>query len=105
MGDHVPIYEHLDVLERPRAAEFGDFVRRQLRDLDILEEDTPAARLVEARDHVEDRGLAGAVRADHGEYLAGLDGKAHAVDGGKPAEAQRDGVEAEQAHRLRSDLT
>src|SRR4029077_21048556 len=67
IGEHRRIVEQLDVLERPRdtgrmaearvvlkrarAAELGYFGRRQWRDLNTREEDAPAARLVEARDH------------------------------------------------------
>jgi len=44
-------------------------------------------RLVDARDEVEDGGLAGAVGADEAAQLAFADREVHGVDGGEAAEA------------------
>ena len=45
-----------------------------------------AGRRQQAAEHAEGRGLAGAVRAEQAEDLAGLDGEADVVDGGERAE-------------------
>src|SRR5437588_1659109 len=50
---------------RARAAE-----RRRARDVDAVELDTPARRFEKPRDEVEERCLAGPVRADDAEQLA-----------------------------------
>src|SRR5215210_123827 len=56
--------EQPDVLERPGDAPLGDPVRPQLRDVPPLERDDPGRGPVEAGEHVEEGGLAGAVRPD-----------------------------------------
>ena len=56
-------------------------------DVAALERDAPGVRLVEARDHVEQRGLAGAVRADDGDDAALGDVDRYVVDRGDAAEA------------------
>ena len=63
----------------------------------------PSVGLIDAADQVEDRRLAGAVRADDREHLALLDLEADRIDGADAAEADRDVVGAEQAHRSRSE--
>jgi hypothetical protein len=77
-------------LERAADAEVDDPVRRLAGDLATLEADRPRVRREGAREHVEDRALAGAVRADQAEDLALLDPERHAVDGGEAAEALRE---------------
>ena len=72
--------EDLQVLEGARETEPRQLVRGHAGDVLAGEQDAPAARRVETGDHVEQRGLAGAVRADHGKDLAGLDCEAHAVE-------------------------
>ena len=64
---------------------------------------SPGGRLIDAADQVEDRRLAGAVRADDREHLALLHLEADRIHGADAAEADRDVVGAEQAHRSRSD--
>ena len=105
VGQHGRILEQLDVLEGAGDAELGDLVRRHLGDVAALEEQLARGRVVEPRDQVEDRGLAGAVGADDGEDLALFDAEAHAVDRLEAAELQGDAVDREEAHRLRSDFT
>ena len=54
-----------------------------------------------AGDHIEQRGLAGAVRPDHGEDRALRHVEADAVDGDQAAKALADAVDGEQRrHRL-----
>ena len=56
--------EQADVLERPRHPAREDPVRPHVGDVAALEEDAPRRRPVEAGEHVEERGLARAVRPD-----------------------------------------
>src|SRR5262249_34357963 len=79
--------------ERPRDLESAadstvdDPVRRGARDLMPVEIDRACRRPQRTRQHVEDRTLAGAVRADQAENLALLDRERHVVDRGEAAEA------------------
>src|SRR5437763_590767 len=57
------------VLERARKARPAAALRRPARDLPSLELDRPAGREVEAGDHVDERRLARAVRADQPDDL------------------------------------
>src|SRR5690349_10468322 len=101
--EHGGVLEQLDVLERPRDAAPRDLVRRHPRDVLAVEDQTARGRLVDARDQVEDRRLAGAVGPDDREDLARLDLEAHAVDGPEAAEVHDEAVRGEEAHRSRSD--
>ena len=58
----------------------------------------PSARLVEPADDVEQRGLAGAVRADEGADLALLDGEGQPVERDDATEAHADVLDLEQRH-------
>ncbi len=51
-----------------------------------VEIDLARARLVESRNHVEDRRLASAIRADHGKDLALFDAQIDLVDSNQPTE-------------------
>ena len=62
--------EQREVLERAADADLGDAVRRAVEDALPFEQDVAASRRVEAAEAVEQRGLAGAVRADQAEQLA-----------------------------------
>src|SRR3954453_4397393 len=55
-------------------------------DVAAVEENPAAARRKLAGEQVEERGLAGAVRADDGMQRAGLDAQVHRVDRGEGAE-------------------
>ena len=101
---HGRLVEQLDVLEGARDAERGDLVRRARQDALALEAYVAFGRVVEPRDQVEDRRLAGPVRPDQREDLALLDGERNLVDRHDAAEAQGDVVDLEQAHRMRSVL-
>ena len=69
--------------------------------LKIAVEDDLARGLREkAADQVEEGGLAGAVRADHGAQFAGLDDHRHLVDRDQAAEMLGDVLDAQQAHVL-----
>src|SRR2546426_943061 len=57
--------------------------------------DAPGVRREEPRDDVEEGGLAGAVRPDHREDLAGLDAEAHARQRGQRPEPLGDVVDLE----------
>ena len=59
--------EQADVLERAPDAEVRDRVRRQAGDVAAVEQDLAGRRRVDARQHVEERGLAGAVGADQAD--------------------------------------
>ena len=66
-------------------ADDGDLVaergERQRAEVVAVEEDAAAGRVVEPRQQVEDRRLAGAGAADEGDALAGLDREGEAVEG------------------------
>src|SRR4029077_2686414 len=55
-------------------------------DVLAFEGDRAGVRLVEPADHVEERGLAGAVRADDRDKTAAPDGERHAIHRAHPAE-------------------
>ncbi len=58
----------------------------------------PVGRAKKAGDHIEERGLARAVGADHGAQLARLDHHGDVVDGHQAAEMARDVLDFEQTH-------
>ena len=101
--EHGEAAEQGDVLERARHAERRDLARRPARDVAALEHDAAGIRLVEAGDHVEQRGLAGAVGADDREDAALGDVDRHAVDGGDAAEVLGN-VRNRELNRCRGDL-
>ena len=76
-GRHV--HADLQVLEGARHAAPGQFVGRLAVDGFAVETDFARGRLVDAGDQVEQRRLAGAVRADHGIDDAGVDGERHVL--------------------------
>ena len=88
--------EQRDVLEGARDAERGDLVPRHARKRPAVEPDRAGVRLVEAGDAVEQRRLAGAVRADQAADRAGRDREADVVERGDAAEADRTFVDRQQ---------
>ena len=73
--------------------------------LSPLEQDLARVRPVDAGDEVEDRRLAGAVRADHADDLALVDVQVEPVDDAQAAERLRHAPELEQrASRPSDDL-
>ena len=91
--EHGEVLEQRDVLEGAGQPRRGDPVRPLAQD--ALAEELHRALLgpVDAGEHVEQRGLAGAVGADDREQLAGMDLEAHAVDRLDAREGQVDVVE------------
>ena len=71
-------------------AEPADLCRRPARDLVALEDDPAFVRLGETGDEIEHRRLAGPVRPDDAECLAGRAVQRDVLDGVQPAEALRD---------------
>ena len=79
--EHAHVRERMRDLIRAADAEARARVRRHRRHVGAGEHDAPVGRRDVAGDQVEHGGLAGAVRADHGQRLAVLDGEAHGVHG------------------------
>ena len=88
--------EQADVLERARDAERHDVVHPQPGDIASGETHGAFSGLVDAGDQIEDGGLPGAIRTDEPAEFALMDGEVHCVDGGEPAEADRDLIKLEQ---------
>ena len=84
--EHGQAAEQGDVLEGARDAERGDVARLLLGDVAAFEHDAAGVGLVEAGDHVQQRGLAGAVGADDGEDAAAWHVERHVLHGGDAAE-------------------
>jgi hypothetical protein len=78
--EHRQLGEDLDELEAPRHAEPCERDRPDAADVLALEAHAAPARLEDAGQHVDQRGLAGAVRADDGDEFALADRQAHAVE-------------------------
>ena len=87
---HAHGLEELDVLEGAGHPAADDPVRRSAQDALAVEEHVTGLRLVEARDHVESRRLAGAVRPDQPRDLTFLDLERHLVERDDAAEALGD---------------
>ena len=87
------VLKNAEPVKRPRDLEgaadaaVDDAVRGDARDLRAVEQDRSRRRHQRARQHVEDRALAGAVRADQAENLALLDPERYVVNRGEAAEA------------------
>ena len=78
--------EQPDVLERASDPELDDRVRRLPDDLGTVEDDRARRRHVDARDLVEERRLAGAVRPDQRDDRAARDREVDVVRRDEPAE-------------------
>ena len=81
------VLEQFDVLKRARHAEARQPIRGETGNILARQCDASRRGRVEPADNVEDGRLAGAVWADDGEDLSGLDREGHAVHRHKPAEA------------------
>src|SRR6266702_5626739 len=87
------VLEDAEAVKRPRDLEGAadtaddDPVRREACDLRAVEPDRAGRWHQRARQHVEDRALARAVRADQAEDLALRDLERHVVDRGEAAKA------------------
>ena len=87
------------LLECPHHALAGHGMRLEPADPLAVEQDLAVGRRQERGDQLEQRALAGAVRADHREDLAVRDLEADVVDRDQAAEALGQMLDAEQAHR------
>jgi hypothetical protein len=85
-----------EVLKGAADAERRDAVRRRLEERPALERDPPVAERVEARQAIEERRLAGAVRADEADDVAARDRERHPVEGDDAAETDRHVLDLEQ---------
>src|SRR5262249_13840601 len=85
-----------EILEGARYAAVGGGVRSHAPAHLALERDMPGLRLIEAVDHIEHGGLAGAVRTDDGADLTFADVKGHAGERAHAAERQRNVFNREQ---------
>src|SRR5215213_5412660 len=92
------LFEQTYVLKGTGHAEAGDLVWLELGGGHAADLDLPLGRLVHAGEHVEDRGLAGAVRADQADQLVRSDGQVEIRHRGQAAEADGD------AFRLQDDV-
>src|SRR5262249_27819856 len=91
--------EETDVLERPRDPSARDPVRWQAGDVLVLVPKAAGARRREARDDVEQRGLAGSIGSDEAEQLTPWHAERDGVDGHDAAEGARHIVHNEQVGR------
>ena len=85
--------EQVGDLERTREAALADAVRRQVANLRAVQAHGARVRREHARHEVEQRGLAGAVRADQRVDLAGVDDETRIGDRADAAEVLRHGVD------------
>src|SRR5262249_19060921 len=97
--EHGQRREDAEVLEAARDPDAGELARRQAQEVATVEGHRARAGVVDARERVEQRALAGAVGADDREQLATLDLEADAGERGHGAEAQGQVVDAEQGLR------
>ena len=100
------VFEHRHAAEGPRHlvragdAEAAALGRPGSGHIRALEEDAPAARAVGAREHVEQSGLAGAVRTDDAYGLVGGDGEVDLVEYDQGTEALADALGRKDRHRV-----
>ena len=99
---HGQVVEQLDRLPRPGQTAPGTDVWRQAGDVGAVQLDR-AAMLHESGDGVDERGLAGAVRADQTDQLAGLDVEIDTDHGVHAAERDRDAAGGQ--HRAHGSVT
>ncbi len=83
-------------------AELADVGHRHAGDVATLEQDLPGGRRHFAGQHLEERGLAGAVRADDAAHLAVIDREVDVAVGGKTAIALGQAAACEDRTVLRS---
>ena len=102
-GQHVlergELAEEPAVLEGPPDALGRHHVRSETVDALRAEADGAGGQRGMSGDRVEERGLAGAVRADDRAHLAGIDPQEDAGDRSEAAIAHGDVVELEEGHR------
>src|SRR6266478_3314076 len=90
--------EEADILERARNASGGHLVRLQAGQRVAVAQEGAGVGCVKSRQHVEERGLAGAVRADQAENFAGADRKRDLRKRLQAAEALGDALGLQKRH-------
>jgi len=93
--EHGEAAEECDVLKRARDTEGCDLTRPERRDLLPFKDDAPRIRPVEARDHVEERRLAGTVRPNYGKNAPARHLDRHVLHRRDAAELLRDARDGE----------
>ena len=96
--------EDLEPLEGAADAVARADVRLRVRDVLAVDEHLTRAGVLQAGDHVEERGLAGAVGTDQRGDVPGPHVDRHVVEHLQPAEAHRDVADLEQRHCVRIQL-
>src|ERR1019366_1175162 len=91
--------EQREVLKRPSDAEARDLVLAQPLDSAALEPDRAKLRPIKSRQAIEQRGLAGAVRADQPADLAARDFEMDIVERDDAAETNRQAFDRKQSGR------
>src|SRR5882724_2178220 len=94
--EHAHALEEGHVLEGPRDPEGGHLVGLEVGAIRAREADGTLVRVIEPADHVEQRGLPGAVGADDGGDLPARDLETHPIERLHRAEAHADPVHLEQ---------
>src|SRR5262249_21017585 len=82
--------EDMNELEAARHAEPGEGRRADAVNVLVLEPDAPRGRHDDPGQHVDERGLAGAIRSDDGHELTVADAEAHAVERAESAVVLRE---------------
>src|SRR6185436_11780158 len=100
--DRREIGEETDVLEGARDACRGDLVRLQAVERAAVEDESAFVGRIDTGEDIEERGLAGAIRADQAEHLARRDRKGNIAQRLDAAEALADAAAFEQVHVERS---
>ena len=80
--------EQFNVLKCSRDSQFSHVMGGHTRDVAALEQDPAFLGGIKSADAVQQAGLAGSVRADHGEDLTALEFGAHAVERLDSSESQ-----------------
>src|SRR5262245_43374905 len=87
--EHAHAEENLQVLKRARQAAARELFRRKRGHVLAAQAHAAGSGQVKARDEVEQRGLAGAVRTDDREDETGCNRHAHVIDRTHAAEGDR----------------
>src|SRR4051794_8684974 len=90
--------EELEALEGAGHALAGSLERWEAGDVLAVEQDLAPSGVLQAGDDVEQRRLAGSVRADEPGDAAGLGAQIHVLDGDVAAESDGDGLDVKERH-------
>ena len=85
-----------EILEGSRDTGRGDLVGAQAEQIAAVKGDASSHGLIDTRDDVEERGLAGAIGTDDGEELATRDRERDVGERGDASEADRQPLDLEQ---------